>query len=703
MAGLALAFGTAASAQAPAAPQVPVVVPTAGGDVTVTADRMESMGADNLVIAIGNVELTRGTARLLADRVEIDRETGDTVAQGHVIFYDGEDQVTGRRIEYNLKTGTGVVYSADARIAPYYRLSSERMDRLGESVYSVHRGVFTTCEDEPPWWAFHFGSGHADLDDLVYGTGASFWVKDLPLIPFFPFFAAAIRRERQTGFLLPRVGNSSRRGFFAEVPFYLVIDDSQDATIAPLFYSKRGPGLDVEYRYVLSRDQHGSFSGFLMQETARHDSTRAVGSFRHEWTISPGLSLTADLNGVTDDSVLRDYGDPILQRSAQRVESKLFVTRRWEEWEVVGDVFWYQDLLTRRPVELQRVPELSVIGVRQPIPGVPHALYEAEASLVHFVRDVGSDGTRLDVHPRAALPITPAGLFTVTPFVGGRLTAYDTTVTGFRFTREVTGPIEITERDARLRRLVEAGSDAEFTLSRVYDSGGWMRTEALLHTIEPRVNYTWIAGEGQERLPFWTEGVDQIPDSSILTYSLTNRIRGRTVTPVNAEAVRWEMLRFVVGHSYDVAHQKVGDAFSTLILAPSEVLRFRGDVTYSILDDNIPSATGDVTARFPYLTGSVGARYSGPGKINFLQGGLRTDYFRPVALRATTNWDLRTNTFIENRFGVDIALQCWSITIEFINRPRQDDEVRFAINLLGVGGPIGTGIGLGALEAPRQR
>ena len=67
---------SAAQTQTPA-PQVPVTVGTAGGDVTVLADRLEEVGPERLLVATGNVEITRGRARLIADRVEINRESGD--------------------------------------------------------------------------------------------------------------------------------------------------------------------------------------------------------------------------------------------------------------------------------------------------------------------------------------------------------------------------------------------------------------------------------------------------------------------------------------------------------------------------------------------------------------------------------------------------------------------------------------------------
>ena len=226
--------------------------PEAGG-VSILADHIEQVGP-GLTIATGNVEITRGASRLTADRVEINRETDDAVAQGRVIFYDGQDRLVGDRIDYNLKTGTGVVYNGSAFSAPYYRLSGERMERVGEGVYNVRRGVFTTCEGDPPAWSFRLGRATADLDDHIVGRDASFWVGKVPLIPWVPFFAAAIRRERQSGFLLPTLGESSKKGFFARIPFYWAISDSQDATFALDPYSKLGVGLDAEGRVARSLD-----------------------------------------------------------------------------------------------------------------------------------------------------------------------------------------------------------------------------------------------------------------------------------------------------------------------------------------------------------------------------------------------------------------------------------------------------------------
>jgi LPS-assembly protein len=682
-------------------PQVPVTVPTAAGDVTIIADQLEQAAPD-LFIATGNVELTKGGSRLMADRVELNRATGDAVAQGRVIFYDGEDQLTGQRIEYNVKTGTGVVYQATAQGAPYYRITGEKMERLGESVYRVKKGVFTTCDGDPPDWAFHFGSATADLNEFLYGTDASFWVRNIPLIPFMPFFAAAIRRERQTGFLFPKFGQSSRRGFYAELPFFWAIDDSQDLLFSPLVYSNLGEGFNLEYRYLLPESQRGRVGGFFIQETAKHDASRFVGTTRQDWKLGPRTWLKVDATGVSDDRVLQDYGDALAQRSSQRVESNVFVTRSWDTWNLVGDLFAYQDLTTRRPVELNRLPDIRLVGTAQPLHDLPGVLWQFEGSAVRFVREVGSDGDRLDIHPRVSRPI-PLDVLTLTPFIGGRLTGYDRTVTGFRTARAVAGPLEVTSDEPRLRRLFEAGADVETKVGRVFNTGGFWNIDAMQHTIEPRLNYTWIAGKDKDRLPQWTAAVDNIQDASQLEYSLTNRIYGRTIALANAEPVRWELFRLTLEHAYDLRKDQWANAFGTLIVAPSPAMRFRADLSYSPTAHNFPSVSAGLSTPIPRGQLGVGVSYSDPSHNTFLQGGFSASPWPWLTTRGTVNWDLHTMTFAESRLAIELHWQCWALAIELVNRAQRDDEIRFTLNLLGVGGQITTSVGLGAIESGGQR
>jgi LPS-assembly protein len=574
------------------------------------------------------------------------------------------------------------------------------MERLGGSVYRVRKGIFTTCEDDPPAWSFRFDDATADLEDYVYGTGASFWVKNVPLIPFFPFFAAAIRRERQTGFLFPVLGQSTRKGFYAEIPFFWAIDESQDLTVAFHAYEALGFGGRLQYRYRLSDYHGGSLGGFYVKETQAGNEDRGWAAIRHEWAPPGGWRAVADVNLVSDDRVLRDYSTRLSERSLQRVDSNVFVTRSFEHWNVVGSLFSYQDLTTERGSELRRLPEIRADRIRAPVPGVPGALFDLESSATYFQRDIGSEGTRVDIHPRVSMPIRPGGLFTVTPFVGGRVTAYDKTAIRRELSGDGITEIDIVNQDARVRRYVEAGGDLEMPLSRVYGFNRW-GMDALLHRVEPRVSYVFITGQSMDRLPLYTERIDRVSEASTLVYSLTNRIIARTPAGPDVEPVRWEAVRLTVGHAVDLRSENytVGDVVADLIVQAPSIFRARAEARYAMATRDFASATTDVTMTLERLSASIGTRFDAEQDTNFLQGGLRAEITRNVVGRVATNWDMRTDTFVESQFGIDVRFQCYEISLMYIDRGREvgrrrgEDEVRFSVNLLGVGGPLRTGIG----------
>ncbi len=698
--------GTPAPERSPAVPPVPVAVTvtTSAGDVTVVADTLEQVDPSNLVIATGNVELVKGSTRLTADRVELNKESGDTVAVGRPIFYDGEDRLTGDRIDYNVKTGTGVVHHGQAHTAPYYRISGERMERLGEGVYDIRRGIFTTCEDDPPTWSFRAGHATADLETAIYGTNASLWVKDVPVVPYLPFFATALRRERQTGFLAPLIGDSSRKGAFAQIPFFWAISDSQDATVALDVYQKRGVGGNLEYRNYFSAVNQLQLTGFYINESlVRGTPNRGWWGLKDSYLISPGFAFRADINGVSDNALFQDYADSLHYRSAQRVESNVFLTRNFPTWNIVANAFWYRDLTTERPIALDRLPDIRVEAVRQPIPGFESFLYEVQAQAVRFVREVGSDGTRIDLRPRVSRPITLAGYGAVTPFVGARATGYDRTVVGAEV-RDGGVIVETTSDQVRVRRLTEIGADFETRASKVYAVGGLANIDAVLHSIEPRLNYTWVQGTKFTRLPQWTPGVDDLTPSNSFTYSLINRLRARTVAPEGTEPARWELVRFVLSQSVnlDATGRKFGPVTGDLILDPNRIFRFRATTGISVYGEGVQATTTDLSVKYDPVIASIGTRYSpGPDKVEFLQGGVTAELNRYLVARLLTNWDLRTDTFVENRLAFDVRFDCYAFTLELVSRNRSENEIRFALSLLGVGTPIATGtrFGVGGLSA----
>jgi LPS-assembly protein len=708
------------------AQQVPLTVSGPGGETNIVADRIQQVGGDSdLFLATGNVEIIRGTNRLVADRVDLNRATGEAIAQGKAVFFDGQDRLVGERIDFNLNTGTGVVYKGSTFVPPYYRLSADRMDKLGDSVYSIRQGLFTTCEGDNPAWSFKMGSAEADLESSIYASDTSFLVKGVPVIPYVPFFAAALRRERQSGFLFPEFGSNSRYGFLARTPYFWAINDSQDLTVALDAYSKRGIGADIEYRYILSRDTQGQLTAFGVNESLL--STRASQGLPenrgyvklvHSWQATPSLSVKVDSNVTSDDQIYKTYAYTTADRVRQRADTNVFVTQRWETLNFVGRIYWYQDLTQPRAVELQRAPELKLTSVRQPLPGVPGLLYEGQASFVNFIREIGSAGIRADFHPRLYLPIPVAGLFTMTPYAGGRLTLYNQEVVGQAISNgpaNLSSPVTIEKTTAtnRLRQQIEGGVLLETRASRVYNLAGTGSIAALQHVIEPRANFIEIRGINQKGNPQFEPGggptagidpgyeartgIDAVNKANEVTYSITNRLNARTTSGADEEAVRWELARMTLSQTYNFlpVSEPFKDLVSEAMVQPNEHFRISANARYNVYKLGLRDANGAFSAIFRDFSASIGPRFNEQQSFRFLQAEATARLSRFVDAKTSSAWDVTAGRVTEIRGGLDIHFDCWAILGEYIFRQGQDSEFRLSINLLGVGQASTASRGLG--------
>jgi len=699
----------------------------AGTPVTVYADRVENLDREKLLLAEGNVQIEQGDVRLEADRVEINTETSEAVATGRVVLFDGRDRLTGERIEYNLRSGTGVVYKAEAAAEPHFFFGGNRMERFGDKAYRIAGGVFTTCEDETPAWSVRLGSATAYLDDYMWGTNASFWVWKIPLVPFIPFFATSLRKDRHSGLLTPTFGSSSDKGFSVRQPIYFVLSDSQDLTLSPTYFEKRGFGLGATYRYVRKEGSRGELDGFYLhddEESPDHGQDRWVASLRHEEVITPRLVLKADVARVSDDQFLSEFGDSLDQRSAQRLESNISLTQRWEKWNFFGRLFFYQDLTSDQPIELQRLPELRLTAFQQPVPWVPGLLFEMDSSYNYFVRDIGSGGQRLDVTPRVSYPLSPGGLFTLTPRVGFRETMYDTRVVG---TKEDQGfTVEDTEKKFTVRSLFEAGADLDARAQRVFDLEGAFGIQKLQHLIEPRVSYNFLDGNDSKDLPQW-DGIDTITPGHTVTYSLTNRLKARAVGQDDRPGRVWEVIRFTLSQTYTIepdpiettvfgtpapvptttapqrrrrlaqeteptptttttsfTPKRLSDLGADLILEPVYGVRFRGSASFDPYEYNVTAATTDLSYEAARWRAVFGTRHGNEGKLVFIQGSIEAKIGSRWTARFSSDYNTDTGTVIENRLEVEFREQCWAITAAFIDRV-DEDEFRISINLLELG------------------
>jgi LPS-assembly protein len=100
-------------------------------------------------------------------------------------------------------------------------------------------------------------------------------VKGLPVLYAPVFFHPDPSAERASGFLVPDVNISGRRGFSYEQPYYHVISPSQDVTISPQLNSKVNPFLFVDYRKRFYSGQLSARLGYTYENDFDNDGDKA--------------------------------------------------------------------------------------------------------------------------------------------------------------------------------------------------------------------------------------------------------------------------------------------------------------------------------------------------------------------------------------------------------------------------------------------
>src|SRR5215470_3207661 len=203
--------------------------------------------------ADGDVDIRYADTRLRADHAEYNNKTNEATAIGHVqLDYNGE-HLEATEAHYNVSTGHGVfqnvhgtfkiVRQANDQVLltdnPLY-FEARRVERFAGDLYFVQSAWITICDPAHPKWQFYAPVARIRLDKTVALINANFRLFRVPLV-WLPYATApAGSKVRQTGFLIPDIGQSSRKGFILGDAFYLAPLSWMDTTFGGQFMSRRG-------------------------------------------------------------------------------------------------------------------------------------------------------------------------------------------------------------------------------------------------------------------------------------------------------------------------------------------------------------------------------------------------------------------------------------------------------------------------------
>jgi len=511
----------------------------------INADAAEVSQNDEVGVFTGNVEVIRGERLLRADQIHHDSKSDVIEASGNVYFQDPVLRIAGAKAQFNLAVDQGYIEPAEYRLpAVMARGTASRAEQVNKDQAHFENIEYTTCRPGDNSWVLRAKTMDTDQES---GRGEATHVRVAlgGVVPIFysPYISFPIDDRRKTGLLVPTIGSSDETGADISIPYYLNLAPNYDATITPRIMSRRGLMLAGEFRY-LTEDHGGTLAGEVLPDDNDApdgvDKTRGALSLKEHGRLAQNLILDMNINHVSDDEYLDDFGGSLAVSAARQLERRADVTYYGRDWSVLGRVQHFQNTdrtLAATSEAYRRLPQVRFSLER---PDQSFGLtYHLDAEFVQFDHHSKVEGRRYDLQGGLSMPMIKSwGFFT--PKVTARYTKY-------ALDNEAVGATDDPDR---------------FIPTLSIDSGlffdrktNWFGS-AIAQTLEPRAFYLVIPHENQDDQPNFDtsrngvsfpnlfrenrfNGADRVGDTNQLTLALTSRIM--------QDATGKELLRTSVG------------------------------------------------------------------------------------------------------------------------------------------------------------
>ncbi len=553
----------AALPDAPGRRELPVarVLPEPGESepLVIESDGPQTKAGSRFVLD-GNVVLTYRGYRVEADHVEYDSDSGELAATGHLRATGGENHevITASHGTMNLQAQTGRFYDVSGSVgvkksgkkATYvsanpFLFTGRMVVKTGPREYHVYDGTVTSCQLPRPDWLLSAGEFSVDAEK-ARARNSVFKLVNVPVL-FLPYVTHPVDgTDRQSGVLIPIVGQSSTKGLVLGEQIYWSINRSTDLTVGAEYFSRRGWLETANFRYRGMNDdfllarynglldrQNGALGTSLANQggedltfAARHDfaaDTRVVADVEYLSSYVYREAFNENFNqAVSTDIVSTAYG--IVERNgyAAAIEAD-----RYQGLKRVPTAATATRAATAgQEVRLFHVPalDLSTTDHRLGLKGLEWRLDGQATGLKRVQPNFVTGGVieRVDVHPEIAYPFGGAG-WRVRPSIAARETVYS------RSRRTPYGanatPVELNSPLNRADVEVEVDARAP-VLERTFRGGLAQRLlhSPVKHTIEPEFTYRYVNGVDNFLNVLRFDERDVVSNTNEVEYGVTQRL-----------------------------------------------------------------------------------------------------------------------------------------------------------------------------------
>lgn len=510
-----------------------------GGIAELSSSGPQSRRGD-LYIADGDVEIRYGDSNLRADHVEYNNRTSDSLARGHVQFDFENQHIEADEAHYNIKTGHGIFHHVrgsikiERRPNPSVLLSenplyfeAQDVERFSNEVYVIDHAWITICDPQHPTWQFFAPHARVRLDKTVALVNANFRFFRVPLI-WLPYASApAGHKVRQSGFLIPDIGESSRKGFTFGDAFYWAPRPWIDATLGAQYLSRRGAAERGELRAKPFEETTFSYSYFGVDDRGLLNGgvRKPQGGEQQRLDITSllpgGWRFITDYNQLSSLTFRLAFADTFGEAINSEVRSAFFLTNNFRGFSLNFAALNDKSFLQINPatgVTLRNLPEVRFDSVEQ-APWCRLPVYFSLESFAGAVHRSDSEFNtpsfvgRTEFAPRVTVPlhfnswlgVTASAAFRSTRYGASRVSSEE--VSDRAITRN-TGEFTVDLRPPTLERFFERPA----------------RKRKYKHSIEPVLTYRYVTGVNNFADFIRFDSDSTLTDTNEIEYGVTQRL-----------------------------------------------------------------------------------------------------------------------------------------------------------------------------------
>ncbi|HAW48690.1 MAG TPA: LPS-assembly protein LptD [Roseovarius sp.] len=271
------------------------------------------LGTDNRLIARGNVEAFHDGRRLTAREIVYDRATDRLEITGPLSLTEdeGETVVVADSASLDRDLVNGILRGARMVMQDQLQLAAHRMRRTDARVTELYKASVTSCRicetGRPPLWQIRARRMIHDSEKRrLYFYDAQLRVLDTPVLYLPRLRMPDGSVDRATGFLTPEFVNSTLLGSGVRVPYFIVLDDHRDLTVAP-FWATDSRRIELRYRQAF-RNGDIEINTALSDDDFNPRSTRGYLFATGRFGLPRDFFLRFDLELASDDTFLLDHG-----------------------------------------------------------------------------------------------------------------------------------------------------------------------------------------------------------------------------------------------------------------------------------------------------------------------------------------------------------------------------------------------------------